>query len=271
MAKAESLAAEKEIGGPRSLTRLLGLFDALARSPNGLTLADLNVLLETPKSSLLNLLRPLVSEGYLMHDGSRYRLGPAIFRLSASIVSVWNFSKVLQPYLGELSDRCHETVFLAMLDRDRRVLTVVSVIEGSKIVRFTVPPGATAPLYCTASGRVLLAHMDQEWQEAYLRETKLESLTPETITNKKALRAELKNVREQGYSISVGETMPESSGMAAPIFGPDGKVLAALSISAPTVRFEPDLPALREALLEVATRASGMSSPSASTTDATGR
>jgi len=58
----------RKVTGPRSLMRLLGLFDALAKSKEGLTLADLNTELSSPKSSLLNLLRPLVASGYLNSD-----------------------------------------------------------------------------------------------------------------------------------------------------------------------------------------------------------
>jgi hypothetical protein len=163
--KKESAIADRENGGPRSLARLLGLFDALARSPDGLSLADLNVALESPKSSLLNLLRPLVSEGYVLHDGNRYRLGPAIFRLAANIMSVWNFSKLLHPYLEELASRCHETVYLGVLDREHGVITYVDVIESAKSVRYAMPVGTRRPLYCTAAGRLLLAHADQNWQD----------------------------------------------------------------------------------------------------------
>jgi DNA-binding IclR family transcriptional regulator len=226
-------------------------------------LADLSVLLGSPKSSLLNLLRPLVSDGYLIHDGNRYRLGATIFRLAANIMSAWNFSKVFQPYLEELAKRCHETVFMGILDRDQRVYTIVSVIESPKSIRFSVPIGTTAPLYCTASGRLLLAHTDKEWQEAYVRETKLERLTPSTIISKKALRAELKNVLQQGYSVSREEAVAELSGIAAPIYAPDGRVLAALAVAMPSARFERDLPMLQEALLDVAARASGLTPQSA--------
>ena len=94
--------------GPRSLARLLGLFEVLAKSSKGLTLAELNALLKSPKSSLLNLLRPLVIEGYLTYEDGRYWLGTSIFRLSASIMSVWNFSSTLRPYLEELAERSGE-------------------------------------------------------------------------------------------------------------------------------------------------------------------
>lgn len=257
MAKAEPVAADKDNGGPRSLTRLLGLFDALARTRDGLTLADLNITLESPKSSLLNLLRPLVAEGYLIHDGGRYRLGPSIFRLAGNIMSAWNFSSVLHPYLEELAVRCKETVYLGILDREQAVITYVDVIESAKSVRYAMPVGTNRPLYCTAAGRLLLAHTDKDWVDEYLRNTKLERRTPQTIAGKKELRAELDRILKQGYSVSVGELMRESAGIAAPILGSNGKVVAALAIGAPSDRFGSERVFLEKALLEVAARASG--------------
>jgi len=56
----ETAPPERDVSGPRSLTRLLGLFGVLSQATNGMTLAELSVSLESPKSSLLNLLRPLV-------------------------------------------------------------------------------------------------------------------------------------------------------------------------------------------------------------------
>src|ERR1700730_18561004 len=126
----EALASPyKYVAAHRSLTRLLALFDVLAEAPDGMSLAELNVVLETPKSSLLNLLRPLVSEGFLMHAGGRYRLGPSIFRLSANVMAVWNFSRMLRPFLVELSERNHETVYIGVLDPEHKVITYVDVIE----------------------------------------------------------------------------------------------------------------------------------------------
>jgi IclR family acetate operon transcriptional repressor len=74
--------------GPQSVRRVLDLFEVLAKSANGLTLAELNALLACPKSSLRGLLRPLTANGYLNHDNGRYRLAPAAFRLAGNIISV---------------------------------------------------------------------------------------------------------------------------------------------------------------------------------------
>lgn len=249
--------ATGEVTGPRSLTRLLGLFDVLARSKDGMTLAELNQALQSPKSSLLNLLRPLVVDGYLACDSGRYRLGPSIFRLAANIMSVWNFSSTMRPYLDELAQQSGESVYLGVLDTAGSVITYVDSIDSAKAVRFSVPVGAARPLFSTAAGRVLLAFGDQEWVEDYLRNVKITAFTPYTITSRRALRDELENIRRTRISVSMGETFPESGAIAAPIFGADGKLIAAIAIGAPVSRLEPRLAELRPIITDIAARASG--------------
>ena len=250
-------AATTEVTGPRSLTRLLGLFDVLAKSKDGMTLAELNQALQSPKSSLLNLLRPLVIDGYLACDSGRYRLGPSIFRLAANIMSVWNFSSTMRPYLEDLAERSGESVYIGVLDTVGSVITYVDSIESAKAVRFSVPIGAARPLYSTAAGRVLLAFGDSDWVEDYLRNTKIAAYTPYTVSSRKALRDELENIRKTRISVSMGETFPESGAIAAPIFGADGKLIAAIAIGAPVSRLEPRLDELRPIITEIAGRASG--------------
>jgi IclR family acetate operon transcriptional repressor len=246
-----------EVTGPRSLTRLLGLFDVLAKAKDGMTLAELNQALQSPKSSLLNLLRPLVSDGYLACDNGRYRLGPSIFRLAANIISVWNFSSTMRPYLEELAERSEESVYIGVLEKIGGVITYVDAIESPQSVRFSVPIGAARPLYSTAAGRVLLAFGDQEWVENYLRNTKITAYTPYTIGSRKALREELEKIRRTRISVSLGETFPESGAIAAPIFGADAKLIAAIAVGAPVTRLEPRLAELRPIITEIASRASG--------------
>ena len=249
---------DREATGPRSLTRLLGLFDALAKSSGGLTLAELNTVLDSPKSSLLNLLRPLVADGYLGHAGGRYMLGPAIFRLAANIVAVWNFSSVLRPFLEELGQRTAETVYVGVLDRVEKTIIYVDSIECAHSVRYSVPVGAVRPLYATAAGRVLLAFADDEFQTDYLSSTKLEPQTAKTISSRKALREELERIRERRISVSVGEMFPDSAGMSAPIFGAQGAVIAAMAVGGPAARMQAKLTTLRPILADVAARASGL-------------
>ena len=169
--------------------RLLGLFNALALAPShGLGLADLNAKLRSPKSSLLNLLRPLVATGYLNLENGRYRLGPMLFQLSGLIMSGWNFSSAVRPYLEELARRSGESAYLGVLDEEQMLITYVDSIDSAHSIRYSVPVGGLRPLYSTAAGRVVLAFTDRLKQDHYVETTTLEARTPQTIHSAQALR-----------------------------------------------------------------------------------
>lgn len=255
--RAGASASDREMGGPRSLTRVLGLFDALAKKPDGLSLADLNGVLESPKSSLLNLLRPLVVEGYLTHSHGMYRLGPTAFRLAASMMSAWNFAKLARPYLEELAARSKESVYIGVLDRDAEVITYIDAIDSPHSVRYAITVGMNRPLYCTAAGRVLLAFGDGKFVDKYLRSTKFVRKTPHTLVDRQELRKDLDRVRRTGLAVSVNQLFEGSAAIAAPVHGADGRVIAAIAIGAPADRLEADLPKLREIITDVAGRLSG--------------
>jgi IclR family acetate operon transcriptional repressor len=227
----------------------------LAKRSEGRTLAELNALLKSPKSSLLNLLRPLVTDGYLIYEDGRYWLGTSVFRLAASIMSVWNFSSTLRPYLEELAQRADESVYIGMLDPVAKTVTFVDAIDSHHPVRFSAPVGTVGPLYCTAAGRVLLAFSSGEFQSEYLRTAKLAPPGPST---QKALRAALHEIRESGIAISVGESVAGAAAIAAPIFGSDGKVVAAIVVGGPAERLSPKFSALRPVIKDIAARASGL-------------
>jgi IclR family transcriptional regulator, acetate operon repressor len=223
-------------GGPRSLLRTLRIIEHVAGSPDGSTLARLSVELKSPKSSLLGLLRPLCGFGYVAFANGRYVLGPAAYRLGVTIMPTLSMSRIALPILRQLAEQCEETVLIATLDREAGRATYIEKIESSRSIRYTVPLGTARPLYCSAAGRVLLAHADREYIEHYLRTETFEPLTPQTLTRPAELRAMLPNIRQQGLAVTVGEVSSDVAGFAAPIFNHQGLVIAALAIGAPVSR-----------------------------------
>ncbi len=238
--------------------RVLGLFNVIAQAGDGVTLASLSKELQSPKSSLLTLLRPLVGKGYLQHEGGMYRLGPSIFRLAAVIMASRSFPKLIRPFMQELVDRSHESVYLAVLDRQGRCVTYVEGIESPRAVRYMAPLGAPRPLYCSAAGRLLLAFEDEAWREQYVKTVQFKAVTERTLTSRVELRTELEKIRRTGIAVSLGEAVPGAAGLAAPVFDTSGKAVAALLIGAPVDRFEHELPELRKHIKEVAANASGL-------------
>lgn len=251
-------ASPREIAtdAPRSVMRVLRLFEAIAAARDGKTLAQLSVQLGSPKSSLLLLLRPLVTGGYLLHVDNRYRLGSAAYRLASDILATRDFTQLMGPYMEELVVRTRESVFLATIDREARLVTYADRIDSPQAIRYSAPVGSMRPLYCSAAGLVLLAYQEEEWRERYLKTTQLKALTPDTVVGKTAIRANLERIRAEGIAVSIGEAVAGVAGIAAPIVNPDGTVSAALLIGAPAERFQAELPMLRKVIKQVAARAS---------------
>lgn len=250
-------AAAPAVHSPRSLTRVFALLDAIARASDGLTLSELSVALDAPKSSLLVLLRPLVAMDYLDRVAARYTLGSSAFRIASEILSARSFPRLVRGYMQELAARTRETVFLAALDADARTVTYVECIESPQAVRYVVPAGTTRALYASAAGRVLLAFQDDAWREHYLRSERLDRLTSRTVTDRDALRRELQVIRSEGIAVALGEAVEGAAGIAAPLAAADGTVRYALLVGAPVERFQRELPSLRQAMLDVIARASG--------------
>jgi DNA-binding IclR family transcriptional regulator len=249
-------ASDRDVTGPRSLTRLLGLFDVLSLSPGGLSLAELNVTLESPKSSLLNLLRPLVAESYLLHADGIYRLGPSIFRLAAGVMSAWNFPKLIRPFMEELCERTGESVLLAVLNHEAEVMTYVEIIDSPHPVRYQIPVGTTRPLYASSAGRLLLAYAPEPWRDSYLSTVQFRTRTATPVT-RAALSRELQRIRSEGVSVSIDSYLVGLGAVAAPLFDGDGRCIASLNIAGPSDRFRDELEHFKQAVMEVAARASG--------------
>lgn len=244
-------------GGPRSLTRLLGIFGVLSQMSEGVSLTDLSLALESPKSSLLNLLRPLVADEYLTNDGGVYKLGPSIYRLSAHILASWNFPHLIRPFMEELAERTGESVLLSVLNRDAEVVTYVEIIPSPHPVRYQIPVGTTRPLYANSAGRVLLAYVDKPWRDSYLKSVtfKLKTAVP---MNRVWLKQELERIRKDGVVASIDVYSVGLAAVAAPVFDLDGRCVAALTLAGPTERFRHELESRKALLLDVAKRASGI-------------
>jgi len=250
-------APERDASGPRSLTRLLGLFGVLSQTGNGMSLAELSVALESPKSSLLNLLRPLVAEGYLIHGNGAYRLGPSIYRLSAKVMAAWNFPSIIRPFMEELSVRTEETVLLGVMDPEAETLTYVEIIDSPHPVRYQIPVGTTRPLYASAAGRLLLAYSDKKWLDSYLSSVVFKAKTAIPIS-RGALRQELDKVRAEGVSWSIDAYMKGLSAVAGPVFDATGRCVASLNIAGPSDRFRSELDFLKGTVKEVTAKTSGV-------------
>ncbi len=242
------------LAGPRSILRVIQVFASLSAHPEGQTLSRLCENLSLPKTTLFTMLKVLENAHYLTNNGGIYRLGPDAVALGAAMVQSpkRNFPDCAKGVLQNLSQRTGETSFLAMLTADRQFCKYVAVVETDNWLRFSVKIGSQKPAYATGSGRAMLAYLPESEILQLLKRFPFEKLTPKTVTSQRSLLASLKEVRKHGVSAVDSGTVAGVLAVAAPIFGADGQVAAAVSAGGPTARVADHLPAVKAAVLDAA-------------------
>ncbi len=223
-------------GQSPAVWRAVACLNALARASDGKTLSELARAIGEAKSTLHAVLATLVAAGLLVREETtkRYWLGPHVLVLASAYARQSDLLRAFTEVARPLARQLGETVQLAVL-QGREVL-YIGKQEGTQWVRLASEIGTRLPAHATSLGKCLLAWLPEEELECLLAEGPLVALTPRTITDPAALRAELARVREQGYAIDRGETLPDVWCFGAPVRDASGTVIAALSISVPVTR-----------------------------------
>lgn len=209
----------------RTVSRVTSILEIAASSENGVRLADFTAALDAPRSSIHSLVKGLVANGYLREDAGTYVIGPAVGALLAAPRQP--IDRAARPSMEALQREFNETVMLSFLVGDALVYT--DVVESSHMIRYSAPLRTRRPLYPTSSGKCFLAYSNESFREWYL-DTHLGD-----EQSKERVRAELAQVREAGVAINSGQTLPDVSGVAVPVFG-DGQLLSVMAIAGPTSR-----------------------------------
>ena len=224
--------------GVKSALRVLDIFELLAKHPDGISLSAIAAELHIPKSSAHGLLATLLSRGYLRagrHDRT-YRLGVRLFELGSAYMSGADLLADGQEVVRELARACDETVHLAILTGDE--VLYIAKEEGTNTIRMASAMGRRFPAHGTGVGKMLLAGLPAaELDQLYPPKQPLKPITLHTITDPLLFRQELAETRRRGYATDLEESTPGLCCIAAPIFNSEGAVVAAVSVSVPSVRF----------------------------------
>jgi DNA-binding IclR family transcriptional regulator len=221
-------------GQVQSVDRALTILEILARQGE-LGVTEIAASIGVHKSTAFRLVSALERHRLVEQLGERgkYRLGFGVVRLAGATTARMNLAGESRPFCRQLAAEFNETVNIAVLDAD--AATNIAQEQGSATVTAQNWIGKRTPLHATSSGKVLLAWASGPELSAVLRQG-LDRFTPHTITNAAALRAELGQVREQGWASTAEELEIGLNAVAAPIHGHESTVLAAISISGPSYR-----------------------------------
>lgn len=222
-----------EITVPRRtgvLGRTLALLESFESGDTSLSLAELAKRTGLPKPTVHRMIAELVRERMLerVTDGS-YRLGLRLFEIGERVPSRRSLSDAALPIMEDLRQVTRQRIHLAVLDG---VDVVYLEILGAEVLKVGSRTGGRFPAHATGVGKALLAH-SPDATEARI-EAGLPRLTPRTITTPGALVRDLQNIRTRGFAMDREESHVGVSCVAAPVFGSDGEVRAALSVTGRT-------------------------------------
>ena len=236
-----SLGDKGGLGGLDRAAAILGAFDAEHRE---LTLAALVNRCGLPRSTTHRTAERMIRLGWLDKPKDRYRIGNRLFELSGLAPIRHELRESVLPFLQDLHNATKTTVQLGVLDGAQ--VLVVEKITGHRPMPMLSQVGGSVPAYCSALGRAILAYSDPGTIEAVLA-AGLPARTPRTLTSPVAILRELTAIPSRGWAVEREEGNIGVSCVGAPVFGPLGEVVAALSVTGPTglVRADRIGPAVR--------------------------
>lgn len=217
-----------------ALTRGFRILETVTTTNAGLSFSEIVDATAIPPASAHRLLKELVELSALVYDDTsrRYQGGLRLAGLGASVTANYDVRRVVRPYLEKLHAKTGSVATLGIIDGETG--TYIDKIEPSGLViRLHSEIGKSFPLHCTAMGKVLLAHSDTKTISRITRR-KLERYTENTITDGKALRDELQSVLARGRAVDREEITRGLVCVAAPIYGLNGQVVAAISCTVPS-------------------------------------
>jgi IclR family KDG regulon transcriptional repressor len=237
--------------------RALAVLECLSKR-RSVGLEELSREIGMAKPTAYRFLQTLQELGYARRDeGDLWAMTFKAFNVGSRALDHADLHLAARPVAEDLAEELGETVHMGVLEGDSAVY--VLKIESKYTIRMFSRVGGRMPLYCTAIGKAILAFSGPGERKAALEGLRLVPLTPKTITTRPKLEAELRLVREQGFSRDAGEREEGIYCIGAPIFDRDGVVAAALSVSWPHFRYEAAKePAMAAAVVAAASRISGL-------------
>jgi len=235
-----SSGAAKAPGSIQVIERMMSLLDALAASPDPASLKQLAGTTELHPSTAHRILAAMTQARFVeRQDAGTYRLGIRLLELGNIVKSRINLREVALPYMQELHERIGEAINLG-IRHDDEIVYLERTSSGRSLVRVVYLVGGRAPLHLTSLGKLFLAAEPAAYVRDYAKRTGLPGKTPHSLTTLLALEKELDKVRRHGIAYDDEEAELGLKCVAAPIHDDEGTIIAALSVSAPADRHDPE-------------------------------
>ncbi len=240
-----------------SLERGLAVLQAFSQERRVLTTSQISQRTGIPRAAVRRCLYTLAKLGFVAEEDNRlFSLRPRVLKLGHAYLATTPLAHAAQPVLRHISGTLNESSSVAILDGDE--ILYIARASTSRIMSIDLHIGSRLPAYCTSMGRVLLAEFSADALDEYLERTKLIQYTQHTIFSREGLRSTLESVRNNGYALVDQELEIGLRSVAVPIYGSEGRAIAALNVGVQAARIpiaemeSRFLPVLREGAQELA-------------------
>lgn len=216
--------------GESVLARVVRIVEAFGLDDRTLTVTDIARRSGLHVATASRLIDELVGSGWLEREGRRVHIGVRLWEVVSRASPTVGLREAAMPFMEDLHAVIGHHIQLGVIDRDE-VLFVERLTAQGAAVNYSRIAGRL-PLHASSSGMVLLAYSSVEQQECVISGP-LPAFTDKTLCTGRQLRAALADVRQQGFAFCAGHIYDETTGIAVPLRGSDGSVVAALSVIVP--------------------------------------
>jgi IclR family KDG regulon transcriptional repressor len=219
----------------KTLEKALRVLAHLGEARRELSIQEVARAVGLPASTAYRLLAVLARHHYLQPGSGpgRYALGLRLAELGHLALDGIELRAKARPVLEAVMAETRETIHLMVPEGDAGIY--VDRVEGPQRIRVTASLGFREPLHVSAVGKAILAHLPREESERILARG-LVGITPRTITKPAQLRRQLREIVARGFAVDLEEGEAGVRCAGAPVFDHRGRVVAAISVSAPAYR-----------------------------------
>ncbi|KAB2336707.1 helix-turn-helix domain-containing protein [Cytobacillus depressus] len=214
----------------QSLARGLSVIQAFSNEHPTLSVSEASKITNLSRPAIRRILLTLEKLGYVKSKKGHFSLTARVLSLGYAYISSKNIWEIAHPHMKSLVDITGESTSISVLDGTE--IVYVARIPTKRIMTITLGIGSRLPAYATSMGQVLLAHLSTLELEHYFSDVSLESFTRKTIVDKSDLIEKFNQIRESGWVLVEQQLEEGLSSIAAPIRNAEGKVIAAINISA---------------------------------------
>lgn len=226
-----------------AVARAADVLDLFLGDAETLSMPEIGTALGLPRATVHDLVSTLVGRGYLaLAPGQphRYRLGLRLFQLGNAYADRLDLAREGAQVAAEVAARCDETVHVAVLDGTDVVY--IAKVDSTHPVRMVSAVAKRLPAHCTAVGKMLLSGLaPAEFAQRYPTDVPLAAMTPGSITSATELAAQVADIRRRALAFDDCESNVSVACVAAGVRARAGELVAAMSISVPTVRWSPEI------------------------------